>query len=128
MRWAIVFSGVSAAAAVAIGAASAHGHADLSNLEIRWIDTALRYQIWNTLGLLAVGILGHIWQSSRILTISGIALATGITLFSGSLYIMATTQIQNLGAVTPIGGLSLIAGWLLLALAALRQRLKENPS
>lgn len=126
MRWAIGVAAVSAAVAVIIGAASAHGHTDMSEGQIGWIETALRYQIWNTIGLLAIGVLGQVWQTSKLLRLAGIALTAGISLFSGSLYIMATTSLQDLGMVTPVGGICLIAGWLLLAAASLTREPKQS--
>lgn len=126
MRWVISVAAASAAVTVVIGAASAHSRADMSDIQIGWIDTALRYQVWNTIGLLAVGILGQIWQSSKLLNLSAIALTIGISLFSGSLYIMATTNSPDLGVVTPVGGLCLIAGWSMLAVAGLTQKPKQS--
>jgi len=126
MRWAITVGAVSAASAVIIGAVSAHLRVDMSEVQFGWLETALRYQIWNTIGLLAVGVLGQVWQTTRFLILSAATLTAGILLFSGSLYIMATSSYQDLGIVTPFGGLCLIAGWLFLAVASLSGREKQN--
>jgi uncharacterized membrane protein YgdD (TMEM256/DUF423 family) len=52
-------------------------------------------------------------------------LLTGVVIFSGSLYLLAVTGIRGLGAITPLGGLSFIAGWVLLAIALLRHAKPE---
>lgn len=125
MRWAVGVAAISGASAVVFGAVSAHISADLEPIQTGWIDTALKYQIWNSLGFLAVGILGQVWASSRLLTISAIAFAAGILMFSGSLYVMALADV-DLGFVTPAGGLCLIAAWLFLALASVVSPRKLN--
>ncbi|MEQ9489356.1 MAG: DUF423 domain-containing protein [Alphaproteobacteria bacterium] len=125
MRWAIGVAAISGASAVVFGAVSAHIAGGLDVAQTGWIDTALKYQIWNTLGLLAVGVLGQVWASSRLLMISAIAFAAGILMFSGSLYGMALADI-DLGIVTPAGGLCLIAAWLFLVLASMVSPRKLN--
>jgi len=126
MRWVITVAAISGASAVIIGALSAHAEAGMNDIQIGWMDTALRYQTWNTIGLLATGVLGQVWKPTMILKASATALIAGMLFFSGSLYVMATTSFQDLGVVTPLGGLCLIAGWLLLALASLTGRSKQN--
>ena len=77
-------------------------------------DTGLRYHMFHALGLLAVG-----WASTRwpgpALTASGWLFVAGILIFSGSLYLLALSGHRWLGAVTPVGGLCFLAGWLALA-------------
>lgn len=78
--------------------------------------TGVEYHFYHALGLLLIGVLSfHI--SSGFLSWSAICLTVGIVLFSGSLYLMAVSGIKWLGAITPFGGLSFIAGWVLLLLA-----------
>lgn len=109
--------------AVALGAFGAHGlAARLAGLEdgaqrLDWWKTAAQYHLAHALALgLAAGLLGE----TRAGRLACAAFGVGIALFSGSLYAMTLSGARWLGAVTPLGGLSLIAGWLALAWAALR--------
>ncbi len=103
--------------AVAIGAFGAHGlKSHLSSEMMQIYKTGVEYHFYHALGLLLVGILSMSMPSGYIKW-SAIFLSVGIILFSGSLYALATTGIKGLGAITPIGGLSFIAGWILLLIA-----------
>jgi len=105
---------------VAIGAFGAHGLRAMLEASGRFdtFETAVRYQFYHALALLAVGILLQVKPEMRELgTVSWFWLI-GIVLFSGSLYTLCFTGITKLGAVAPIGGLSLIAGWIALLWAA----------
>lgn len=82
-------------------------------------ETAARYQAIHALGLIAAAWAGTRWPG-RPAAISGALLLAGLVVFSGSLYLLALTGLRGLGAVTPAGGLLLIAGWLGLAWTALR--------
>jgi uncharacterized membrane protein YgdD (TMEM256/DUF423 family) len=105
------------ALAVSIGAFGAHGlKAHLSTDMLLTYKTGVEYHFYHALGLLLIGILSLMYPSN-LLNWSAILLAVGIVLFSGSLYIMAITGIKWLGAITPFGGLSFIAGWVLLIVA-----------
>jgi uncharacterized membrane protein YgdD (TMEM256/DUF423 family) len=100
------------ASGVALGAFGAHGLrqvvADPHLLEV-W-DTAARYHLLHAVALLALASGGGrgVW-APRLFTL-------GIAIFSGSLYLMALTDARWLGAVTPLGGLALIAGWVAVGL------------
>jgi uncharacterized membrane protein YgdD (TMEM256/DUF423 family) len=96
---------------VAAGAFGAHAlRARLSGDLLAIYRTAVEYQFWHALALLAVGLLAR--QAAGVwLTASGVAFTLGVLVFSGSLYILALSGIRVLGAVTPLGGLALIAGW-----------------
>jgi len=75
---------------------------------------AVLYQMLHVAGLLAVGLIS--WAKPDIkIDFSGWAFSAGIFLFSGSLYLLAMTGVKWLGAITPVGGLSFIAGWLWMA-------------
>src|SRR6266542_4342948 len=82
-------------------------------------ETGARYELYHALGLVAAA-----WASSRFPGAApawaGWLFAVGTVLFSGSLYALALTGVRALGAVTPFGGVAFIAGWIALALAALR--------
>jgi uncharacterized membrane protein YgdD (TMEM256/DUF423 family) len=105
------------ALAVAIGAFGAHGlKAHLSNEMMQIYKTGVEYHFYHALGLLLIGILS-ISFPSVLLNWSAVLLTIGIFLFSVSLYVLAITGIKWIGAVTPLGGLSFIAGWILLFVA-----------
>ncbi|GGG48261.1 DUF423 domain-containing protein [Hymenobacter glacieicola] len=105
---------------VGIGAFGAHGLRKMLEASGRFetFETAVRYQFYHALALLAVGILLHVKPELRSLgTVAWLWLG-GVLVFSGSLYVLCLTGITKLGAVTPIGGVLLIAGWVVLLLAA----------
>ena len=106
--------------AVAAGAFGAHALRDtLSQESLTIFETAARYQMYHALALLAVAGVAKRWPGSATQT-AGWLFATGSVVFSGSLYLLALTDARWLGAVTPLGGLTLLAGWLALAWAVVR--------
>ena len=105
-----------AALGVALGAFGAHGlRALLDDNALGWWQTAVQYQMWHALGLLALG-------AARLpgSGLSAVLLALGTVIFAGTLYAMALGGPRWLGAVTPIGGSLMILGWLVLAWRVLR--------
>ncbi|HZO26206.1 MAG TPA: DUF423 domain-containing protein [Chloroflexota bacterium] len=106
---------LSACVAVAAGAFGAHGLRDIVSAErlIVW-ETAARYQMYHALGLLIVAYLA-VQKSAGPARVGGWLFVAGTFLFSGSLYALTLTGITILGAITPLGGLAFIAGWLVLA-------------
>lgn len=112
-----IFAGL----AVVAGAFAAHmlekaWSDDPRRLEV--VETAAKYQMYHSLALVAVGILS--WQAkSWAARLAGVFFLVGILLFSGSLYLLAWTQIKWLGAITPLGGVSFLLGWGFLAWAGL---------
>lgn len=125
MDW-IAAGAVLMALAVAAGAFGAHGlKARLDAYSMSVYEKAVFYHFVHALGILIVGLLA-LAQAITPATQSRVAwlLLIGIVLFSGSLYALAISGVRALGAITPFGGLAFIAGWLLLAYAALmRSRL-----
>jgi uncharacterized membrane protein YgdD (TMEM256/DUF423 family) len=120
MRMWIVLGAASAFLSVAAGAFGAHAlKARLSADLLTIFETGARYHMYHALGLVAVGLLGH-FRPSPLLSGAGWAMLAGIVLFSGSLYALALSGVRVLGAITPLGGLGFLAGWLLLAIAAWR--------
>ena len=108
----------SALLSVAAGAFGAHAlRSRLSPEYLAVFETAARYQMYHALGLLAVA-----WAVSRwpggIAQWAGWFFVIGTVLFSGSLYALALTGARWLGAVTPLGGVAFLAGWLCLILSA----------
>ncbi len=119
MPW-VALGAALAGLAVAAGAFGAHAlRAQLSTADLATFDTAARYQMYHALALVAVGRLDRN-GGDRLLTVAGWAFLAGIVLFSGSLYGLTLTGVRGLGAITPLGGLSFLAGWGLVALAAFR--------
>lgn len=120
MNW-IALAALNMALAVMTGAFGAHAlKARLSPEALGWWQTAVAYQMWHALGLLAIGVLLRINLTTPALPVtalqtSAILLQLGIVIFSGSLYAMALGAPRWFGAITPIGGLAFIAGWLWLA-------------
>jgi uncharacterized membrane protein YgdD (TMEM256/DUF423 family) len=120
-RW-FVIGAIAGASGVVLGAFGAHGlkaRVGPDLLEI-W-ETAARYQILHALALLATAWASERWPGGAS-TAAGWLFLLGILIFSGSLYALVLSGVRVLGAVTPLGGLCLIAGWLALALAAWRGR------
>ncbi|MGM0561883.1 MAG: DUF423 domain-containing protein [Pseudomonadota bacterium] len=104
--------GVSALLTVLIGAFAAHGlEARLDEKALGWIDTAVRYQMFHALALIALGILGRAQERSLDITLAGYAFTLGTLLFCGLLYAMALGAPRVFGAVVPVGGLAFMVGW-----------------
>ena len=103
---------------VAAGAFGAHAlRARLSPDALEIFETAARYQMYHALALIAAAWVASRWPGS-FAHAAGWLFVGGTVVFSGSLYVLALTGTRWLGAVTPIGGLALLAGWLSLAWAA----------
>lgn len=117
----IAIGAILGALSVGIGAFGAHG---LKNLLIEHgrmetFETAVKYQFYHTLAILFVGM----WMqqhADKQLVWAGVMFMVGIFIFSGSLYVLCLTNIKWLGAITPIGGVAFIAGWVLVFLSALK--------
>ena len=106
--------------AVGLGAFGAHAlKTSLSPEDLVTFETGVRYQMYHALALLVTAWAAGRWESSLI-EWSGWLFVLGIVGFSGSLYILVLTGQRWLGAVTPLGGLALILGWVLLGLTVLR--------
>lgn len=111
---------VLAALAVAAGAFGAHGlESRLSADHLNTYQTAARYHMYHALALPAVGYAAQRWGGPFV-TASGWLFVAGIVLFSGALYALALSGMKWLGAVAPLGGVCLLAGWACLAWAASR--------
>ena len=114
------------AISVILGAFAAHGLKKIyspDNLQI--FETAVRYQFYHVFALLAAGILYKEYPG-KLLAWAGKLFITGIILFSGSLYLLCYIKYSEMslnwiGAITPFGGVALIAGWLMLFFAVLKK-------
>ena len=110
--------------AVSVGAGAFGAHALRARLEPRLLEvfqTGTQYQMYHALALVGVAWVASRWPGS-LSTASGWLFVAGTVLFSGSLYAMALTGVRALGAITPLGGVCFIAGWVALALAVMRAR------
>ena len=118
-RLLLQLAGLFGALGVAIGAFGAHALHDMLVRAGRLdtFETAVRYQFYHALALLAAGVLWAARPELRALGTTGALWAGGIVVFSGSLYALCFTGITKLGAVAPIGGLLLLGGWVGLLLA-----------
>jgi len=115
-RTALIVAGVTGFLGIALGAFGAHalkGVLDSNQSRDLW-NTAVLYHLIHAPALL--------WAATAERLLEGVILcwSLGVILFSGSLYALALTKISVLGAITPIGGLLLMAGWALVGIRALR--------
>ena len=103
---------------MALGAFAAHGlKTTLAPEMLSAFETGVRYQMYHAFALFAAAWGFSRWQA-RTFALAGWLFVAGIIVFSGSLYLMALTGTRWLGAVTPLGGLAFLAGWLCLAWSA----------
>lgn len=101
---------------IASGAFGAHSLKSVISSEMLTVfETGVRYQMYHCFALFVVAWSLHTRQSRRF-RYAGLLFTIGVILFSGSLYALALTDVRALGIITPFGGLSLIAGWLMLGL------------
>jgi len=106
-KWIVISGGIVCAIAVIVGAFGAHALEPVLDANaMGWIDTGVFYQTTHGLALIACGLLPGMANNR-----TAMLFVIGIALFSGSLYLMALTGVTKLGIVTPIGGLSFLAGW-----------------
>ncbi|ATB41932.1 membrane protein [Cystobacter fuscus] len=121
MRLWLILGAASAFLSVAAGAFGAHALRTRLPPDMQTIfETGARYHMYHSLGLIAVGLLAHL-RPGPLLNGAGWALVVGIVLFSGSLYALALSGVRVLGAITPLGGVGFLVGWVLFAIAAWRQ-------
>jgi uncharacterized membrane protein YgdD (TMEM256/DUF423 family) len=117
----LLIGALAAALAVALGAFGAHAlKARLAPDLLAVYHTAVQYHFYHALGLIVIGLAAGQMPGSVWLKAAGWTMLAGIVLFSGSLYVLATTGHRWLGAITPVGGLAFMAGWILFAVAITR--------
>ncbi len=117
----VFFGSISGMLAVAAGAFGAHALRQRMPPEMLSVfETGARYQMYHALALIAVGWAAAHWQAP-VMQFSGWCFVLGTVLFSGSLYVLAFTDSRWVGAVTPLGGLSFLLGWLTLAYGVWKQ-------
>ena len=104
---------------VALGAFGAHAlKGQLSERMLAAWGTSTDYQMFHSLALILVAVFMYQFPNIKRLQWSGRLFIVGLVVFCGSLYAMALTGITWLGAITPLGGVSFMLGWLILALSA----------
>jgi uncharacterized membrane protein YgdD (TMEM256/DUF423 family) len=116
----VILGSLSGLIAVATGAFGAHSLRDrLSADLLATFETGVRYQMYHALALLFVAWAATRWTNS-LTTVAGWLFVVGTLIFSGSLYALSLSGARWLGAITPLGGVAFIGGWICLALAAWR--------
>ena len=115
----LLLAAISGFLVVALGAFGAHGLKEKISADLLAVwHTGVLYQMFHTLALLAVALLLTQLPTSTALRCSGWLFVAGTVIFSGSLYLLALTGTRWLGAVTPLGGVAFLGGWLSLVVAA----------
>lgn len=125
-RFMLIFASLSGFIFVALGAFASHILSNsLGSVEMSWLKTGLEYQAIHTLAILALAI-----AMQRRVVIwfywSGLFLALGTVLFSGSLYCLALSHLSLWAYITPLGGVSFLAGWILMFIGGLRLNRKKT--
>lgn len=116
----VALGAFSAFVSVGAGAFGAHGlRSRLAPDLLAVFETAVRYQMFHALGLLAAAWVSARWPGPAAAA-AGWLFVAGTVVFSGSLYLLALTGVRWLGAVTPVGGAAFLAGWIALGWSALR--------
>ena len=114
MKAVITTAAISGLLAVILGAFGAHALKGVLSPEmLDTYKTGNQYHFYHTFALLTVGILMH-FNQSKMLWWSSYLFTTGLILFSGSLYVMAVSDIKALGMITPLGGIAWIIAWVFL--------------
>jgi uncharacterized membrane protein YgdD (TMEM256/DUF423 family) len=108
---------------VGMGAFGAHVLKKMLSPEMMAVyQTAVTYQMWHALGLIAIAQLRVQASDSGLLTFAGVLMFLGILLFSGSLYGLALLNLNWLGMITPVGGVCFLTAWLLIALFTIKKQ------
>lgn len=121
MQTAIIIAAILGFLGVTLGAFGAHALKDKFKEEkyVKNWETAVSYQFTHAFAIALTGILMHLLGTSSSFTWAMWLFTAGTVIFSGSLYVLSLTGIKKLGAITPIGGLCMLAGWALLLVSVL---------
>ncbi|MCY0875767.1 MAG: DUF423 domain-containing protein [Firmicutes bacterium] len=115
----LVIGAVMAFLAVLLGAFGAHAlRGKVTAERLASYQTGVQYQMFHGLALLVIGLWTSISPSHQLI-IGAWCLVVGIVLFSGSLYLLTVTGVRRFGAITPLGGVAFLGGWVFVFLAAL---------
>ncbi len=119
----LLLGALTAFTGIGLGAFGAHGLKTILSPELLAIyQTGVTYQMWHALGLILIAQLGQYSPASKLLDWAGGLMFAGILLFSGSLYLLALLNQKWLGMITPIGGVSFLTAWFLIAIFAVINR------
>jgi uncharacterized membrane protein YgdD (TMEM256/DUF423 family) len=120
----IQIAAIVGATAVGVGAFGAHGLESIleANGRLDTFETAVKYHFYHALAILSVAVWYHFQPERKILVKTMWAFLIGIIIFSGSLYVLSLTGITWLGAITPLGGVAFIVGWLMLFWAGKKEQ------
>ncbi|HIV81614.1 MAG TPA: DUF423 domain-containing protein [Candidatus Salinicoccus merdavium] len=119
MKLFVILGAINAFISVALGAFGAHGlEGKISDHYIAVWETAVQYQMFHAMGLIAIGIL--IGMTDLSMNVAGWLMFAGIIFFSGSLYVLAVSGISILGAITPIGGVLFLAAWVMVIIGIVK--------
>ncbi|SDN23605.1 Uncharacterized membrane protein YgdD, TMEM256/DUF423 family [Paenibacillus sp. yr247] len=117
----LLLGSVNAFLSVALGAFGAHYlKQKLTPDKLDVFQTGVHYHMIHAIALILIALLSEKLANSSMVNASGWAIFIGIILFSGSLYALSLTGLKVFGPITPLGGLSFLIGWILLAIAALK--------
>ncbi|KPB03031.1 DUF423 domain-containing protein [Bacillus sp. CHD6a] len=117
----IILAAINGFLAVALGAFGAHGlEGKVSERMIEIWKTGVTYQMFHAGGLFVVALLMERFSSIGLLSSAGWSFLIGIVLFSGSLYILTLSGVKILGAITPLGGVAFLIGWVLIIVASVK--------
>ena len=125
MKGSIISGAIHGFLVVALGAFGAHALENILDEYGTGIwETAVQYQMFHAIAILAIGVLmsPKLLGSVKQLKSAVICMNLGVVFFSGSLYILAISGISILGAITPIGGVLFLAGWVLVIIATLKHK------
>lgn len=121
MKFWLVSGAIGMALAVALGAFGAHGLKNRLPADLLAVyQTGVQYHFYHALGLLLIGVIAGFYPAATGIHWAGGLLLAGIVVFSGSLYALALSGVRILGAVTPLGGVAFMAGWVTLAVSVWR--------
>lgn len=113
----ITIAAVNGLLAVVLGAFMSHSLEGTITTELLQVfQTGVSYQMYHSLAALAAGVLSLIFPKARLLKFSAYSFLLGIMFFSGSLYLLALTELPIIGIITPIGGVFFILGWIMLCI------------
>jgi len=119
----LLLASLSAMTGVGLGAFGAHGLKNVLSPELLTVyQTGVTYQMWHALGLMGISLVHQQSPESKLINWAGWLMFIGIILFSGSLYLLAILNLKWIGIITPIGGVSFIMAWVLIAIFATKKQ------
>ncbi len=119
----LLLASLSAMTGVGLGAFGAHGLKNVLSPELLTVyQTGVTYQMWHALGLMGISLVHQQSPESKLINWAGWLMFIGIILFSGSLYLLAILDLKWIGIITPIGGVSFIMAWVLIAIFATKKQ------